>query len=773
MTNTTSASRDLVPAQVPSDLALNPYQAYGLYRSAGWLGTLPIPYKKKTFPPSGFTGETGKFPTDAQCAAWLGEYKAANIALRVPEGLIGIDIDQYVKDGKQKRGAENLRAMAEREGLSPLPATWSSTRRDPDGPARIRWFRVPKGIKFDGQPVEDVEIVQHGHRYAMVWPSVVPGDEPGEWTQYAWYDPEDAEAIDVPAPDEMPWLPADWVEALREVEHRPSQVSAATGRKSTTSLVELLALPADDPGRNNDWLTKVAGHLARLHEGDRDTYWARLEEADQVSDRPHHPTAFRKTANSVWRRHQESRKGRKMTNETTGGLDLVPSPFKPVKVARLCLDQIWTVQGACTLHRWRGSWMSWTGAHWRDVESQWVSSKIQDRLEDAKFLDKGENDDKPLLKDWDPNSASVNNVVSAIKNITLLDEETDSGTWLDARPSGRMVAFQNGLLDIRTRELVAPTPAFFNTTSLPYDYSDGDAAPGEWFKFLHSIWPDDAQSVETLQEWFGYVLSGQTDLQKALMMVGPTRSGKGTIATVLEALVGKQNVAGPTLSSLATNFGLQPMLNKTLAIIDDARSPKRDREVILERLLSVIGEGILTVDRKNRDQWIGRIPARLVLQSNELPAFADSSGAIAGRFVILTMNKSFLGQEDTGLKGRLLQEIPAILRWALDGLDRLTKRGYFLEPEASGDARALLQESTSPIKAFVEDWCRLGSDLEVPKSHLFEVWKSWCEARGFMPGSLSTFGKQLIAAENSISSRRERPRNKPTVHYFTGISLIE
>src|SRR5690606_41179855 len=103
----------------------------------------------------------------------------------------------------------------------------------------------------------------------------------------------------------------------------------------------------------------------------------------------------------------------------------------------------------------------------------------------------------------------------------------------------------------------------------------------------------------------------------------------------------------------------QPMLNKTLAIIDDARSPKRDREVILERLLSVIGEGILTVDRKNRDQWIGRIPARLVLQSNELPAFADSSGAIAGRFVILTMNKSFLGQEDTGLKGRLLQEIPA------------------------------------------------------------------------------------------------------------------
>src|SRR5690606_510394 len=213
-----SSDLDFPAAQVASDLDLNPYRAHELYRAAGWLGTLPIPYKKKTFPPSGYTGETGKFPTDAQCAAWLGEYKAANIALRVPQGVIGIDIDQYVKDGKPKRGAENLRAMAEREGLSPLPATWSSTRRGPDGPARICWFRVPKGVKFDGQPVEVVEVVQHGHRYALVWPSVVPGDEPGEWTQYAWYDPEGAAAIRVPAPDEMSWLPADWVEAARAVE---------------------------------------------------------------------------------------------------------------------------------------------------------------------------------------------------------------------------------------------------------------------------------------------------------------------------------------------------------------------------------------------------------------------------------------------------------------------------------------------------------------------------------------------------------------------------
>ena len=55
------------------------------------------------------------------------------------------------------------------------------------------------------------------------------------------------------------------------------------------------------------------------------------------------------------------------------------------------------------------------------------------------------------------------------------------------------------------------------------------------------------------------------------MMVGPKRSGKGTIARVLRKLIGERNVAGPTLSSLGGPFGLQPLLGKSGAIISDAR----------------------------------------------------------------------------------------------------------------------------------------------------------------------------------------------------------
>ncbi|MDZ7735869.1 MAG: hypothetical protein U5P41_07065 [Gammaproteobacteria bacterium] len=54
-------------------------------------------------------------------------------------------------------------------------------------------------------------------------------------------------------------------------------------------------------------------------------------------------------------------------------------------------------------------------------------------------------------------------------------------------------------------------------------------------------------------------------------MVGPRRSGKGTILRVMTALLGRSNVAAPTLSSLAAPFGLQPLIGKTAGLISDAR----------------------------------------------------------------------------------------------------------------------------------------------------------------------------------------------------------
>lgn len=104
------------------------------------------------------------------------------------------------------------------------------------------------------------------------------------------------------------------------------------------------------------------------------------------------------------------------------------------------------------------------------------------------------------------------------------------------------------------------TPAFFTLNALDYDFSCTPPKPTEWLKFLHELWSTDPAAIETLQEWFGYCLTPDTRQQKMLLLVGPKRSGKGTIARVITELLGRNNVAGPTLSSLGGNFGLSTLL---------------------------------------------------------------------------------------------------------------------------------------------------------------------------------------------------------------------
>ena len=109
----------------------------------------------------------------------------------------------------------------------------------------------------------------------------------------------------------------------------------------------------------------------------------------------------------------------------------------------------------------------------------------------------------------------------------------------------------------------------------------------------------------------GYALGPDTSQQKIMLLVGPRRTGKGTIADILTALVGPSGVAGPTMSSLGQNFGLAPLIGKKLAIIGDARIGGRtDQAVVVERLLSISGEDTHTIDRKLKEPWTGRLRAR-------------------------------------------------------------------------------------------------------------------------------------------------------------------
>jgi hypothetical protein len=153
---------------------------------------------------------------------------------------------------------------------------------------------------------------------------------------------------------------------------------------------------------------------------------------------------------------------------------------------------------------------------------------------------------------------------------------------------------------------IEPTPCFFSTTCLPYDYDPQASEPTTWLGFLETILQGDHQAQALLQEWFGYCLTHDTSQQKILTIIGPPRCGKGTIQRMLVGLLGPGGAVGTTLATLGEKFGLQEMIGKNVASVGDARlSGRSDQSVIVSRLLSISGEDPIDVERKNRSPWHG------------------------------------------------------------------------------------------------------------------------------------------------------------------------
>ncbi|CDM76127.1 DNA primase family protein [Mycobacterium marinum] len=445
-----------------------------------------------------------------------------------------------------------------------------------------------------------------------------------------------------------------------------------------------------------------------------------------------------------------------------------PPPSAPLEVARTIFRQFRNSDGLRTLVSCRNSWIRWCTTHWQEMDTAELRSLIYKTLGKADYL----ADDAPTP--WNPNKRKVADVMEAMAACGHLSTDVEPPSWLGVQAKTaalQMISCRNGLLDLSTRELVRHTPALYNVVSVPFDYAADAPEPQAWLEFLSSVWPDDGDSVALLQQYIGYAISGRTDMQKLLLLIGPTRSGKGTIARMLTDLIGRLHVAGPTLASLGTNFGLSPLLGKPLAIISDARLGDTPAHSVVERLLSITGEDTLTIDRKFRDPWSGRIPTRFVILSNELPRFRDASAAIAHRMLILQMTRSFLGREDRTLDARLREELPGILVWALQGLDRLVLNGRFTVPSSSDDAANLMLDLASPVSAFVRDCCIRKPEESVARDALFDAWKTWAEDNGHQAGAKSTFGRNLRAVVPEL--RDSQPIvNGMRVRQYDRIGLI-
>lgn len=448
-----------------------------------------------------------------------------------------------------------------------------------------------------------------------------------------------------------------------------------------------------------------------------------------------------------------------------------------------------------TLRFWQSSFYEWQAGrgYWCSVEDdvfdvEEVTPRIRRHFEmtQAKNLDLFNRDiiDKlpKMRKVTGPCRANVIQAIKAMSVVRRSEVET-APAWVNGTTGPNpleIVAAKNGLVNLPeflagSSAAISPaTPDFFNLHAVAFDVAASPPPPVNWLKFLDSLWGDDPESIQLLQEWMGYLLTQDNSKQAALLLVGPTRAGKGTIMRMIEALVGSENCCAQSLDGLPTDFGLALLYGKSVCLIEDAKLGKQSDSVSIARVIrNVTGGDSVVINEKNKRAFSARLGTRFVISANDVIPLPDTSGAIANRWRVLQFTKSFEGREVRNLDKVLASELPSIFAWAVQGWGRIRSMSDFTRPASASDAFDSIREAASPMSQFVSECCVLGDGLIAYADNLFAAWKAFCDRQGIKDyGTREAFGRGLRAAIPGTKRVRTRLTGNKLSYKYTNVSIV-
>lgn len=409
----------------------------------------------------------------------------------------------------------------------------------------------------------------------------------------------------------------------------------------------------------------------------------------------------------------------------------------PAQIARRIMQQHRIV-------RYRDSFYVWKGPHWY--------SFTDDEIYQLAYQTTKKED-----TDHEPDPGRAKSVLGCLLG------EVELVRRMGGEPG--LVSLENGLLDLQTGQLREHSPDILNTSSLPYAFDPDAGEPEEWLAFLHDIWPNQPEFIDTLQMWFGYNLVPETRQQKFVHLVGPPRSGKGTIATMLQAVVGLENVCRPSLRKLGERFGLESAVDKLAMIVSEGNATGPN---IVDTLLNITGEDDIDIDRKFRPVWMGKLDTRITVLSNGPLKLAESHGALMARLIVLPTTKDHTGSEDHGLKDRLLAEVPAILKWSVEGWRKL-QGSRLAQPGGAQEALLAQGMELDHVGVFLEDCTVAGGQTD--KDEVYAAYSQWAKVNGHRPKPSNKFGVSMRAKGFSDFRPTKDGQRQPRV--WVGIELIE
>lgn len=793
-----------------------PYQeAAQDYFDAGW-SPIPLPQNSKDPVPDGYTGVKGEYVSRAQLKLWLRptgrvnagklNFPPGNIALRLPNTVLGVDVDAY----GSKAGAATLAAAEKAWG--PLPATWLTTSRD-DGISGIRLFTIPEGLAWPGQLPQGggVELLRWDHRYALVEPSTNPQNK---GKPYVWYR-DGVRTFAIPELSDLPALSEAWVTGLTSGKKWKER---GLNEDMDVDSLQLWLSDRNDPNNlcqtmrttltNYSRKLREAGDDGGAHDVARNGAWALL--GDAGSGHTGIVAALAKLRkiflNAIEGRRADVGAGRnewaravlrgaqKVTAEI--GPDSVEDPcaltvpLKPRKAKKgseaydYTRDDIGNAQRLLNGHGIDmaycgalGGWFAWDGEVWgSDAESQvmrWAMETARAMTEEAAFIE--DPDDLKAFKSFaraSSNAGKLNAMMDLARTMTGVEV---SANKFDADPA--QLVCGNGTLVLGEEVTFrANLPSDYNTHRTETKFVAG-ATHKLWTNYLNKFLPD-----EEIRDWVqtivGYSLLGDNPEQLLIVCQGETGSGKTTFAEAIMAALGRY--AGPLEASVlrgSSDDKPRPDIIKAIARrIVVAEELSEFQHLHVDQAKRITGAGTLSARGMNSNSFVERRAAfTAFLMTNETPTIEGGDAALRNRLLVIPFDvQEPRTQKGAKIRDRIVTEArEAVLAWAVAGWERYSA-GVDLRAIPAGALAANLKfaDEMSDFHTFVSECCDVGPDYQESPAALFHVYETWCETnridkRNWL--SVVKFGRRM----NAIGTKRVKVRNGEELLWVrVGIRLL-
>ncbi len=258
--------------------------------------------------------------------------------------------------------------------------------------------------------------------------------------------------------------------------------------------------------------------------------------------------------------------------------------------------------------------------------------------------------------------------ISFVNGVTaLLKYDLEVDKWNEAEG---LLPMLNGVLDLETRKLLPHSPSNRLTWCLPIEYNPlARCEPIQ--QWLLTMCGGDRNLVQLMRAYLLGIVTGRTDWQKYLELIGPGGTGKSTLTRLATALVGQENVHTTTLHKLEkSKFETASIAGKRLVLINDSERYAGD----VTKLKNLTGQDTLPYEVKFKQSKGGFTPDALVIVStNEVIQSSDYTSGLARRRISVPMlnqiksvrQKNLIEHKNGQMRGEFLPYIPGLLNWVL------------------------------------------------------------------------------------------------------------